>query len=137
MDFEAYRKVYLTDPQPPALYEISGVFGFAIFIEDYDRAVAFYERVLGPPGYVEGANTRGWKIGTSWLTLLKAKHGSPRNMEIQLTMANEQEASSLQRGLVEAGGMAEEPIETLMYEPVKIFPVQDPFGTLFMLVVKR
>ena len=65
MDYAAYREAYFVDPPPEPRFAHGGVFGVALFFEQYAEAVDFYSRVLGPPGYVEGDNTRGWRIGGS------------------------------------------------------------------------
>ncbi len=137
MDYEAYRKAFFTDPAPVSKHSFADVFGIALFFEEYEEAIAYYSSVLGQPGYVEGENTRGWKLGDIWLTLLRAAGGNPRNAEIQLMMADEEEASRLQEAFSEAGGDIEEPVEVLMYEAVKIYPISDPFGTAILLVVRQ
>jgi hypothetical protein len=50
MDYAAYRKAYFTDPEPEPRFAISGVFDIVLHFESYDEALAFYNRVLGPPG---------------------------------------------------------------------------------------
>jgi len=59
MNYEEYRKAYFTDPMPEARFGFNGSFGVTLYFEDYEAAVAFYSRVLGPPAYVEGKGTRG------------------------------------------------------------------------------
>lgn len=137
MDFEAYRNAFFTDPAPVSKHNFADVFGITLFFEEYEEAIAYYSSVLGQPGYVEGENTRGWKLGNIWLTLLKAADGNPRNAEIQMMMDEEEEASRLQDAFSEAGGDIEEPVDVLMYEPVKIYPISDPFGTAILLVVRQ
>ena len=136
MDYEAYRRDYFVEPEPPAKYGYGEPFGFALFFEAYEKAVAFYGAVFGPPAYVEGEFTRGWRLGGTWLTLLKSAKGDPSNAEIELTMTSEEDAARLQQAFFEAGGSIEEPAEVLMYEPVKIFPASDPFGTDYLFVVR-
>ena len=81
MDYEAYRKAYFVDPAPKARYEFGEPFGFTLFFQEYEEAVAFYSAVFGPPAYVEGDSTRGWKLGAIWLTLLRASQDNPTGAE--------------------------------------------------------
>jgi hypothetical protein len=134
MDYEDYRKAFFSDPPPQPRYQISGISGVALFIEDFDLAVEYYQQVLGPPAYVEGQGTRGWLIGPDWLTLLKGKSGAPQNVEVILSMETPEEAERLQRAFIEAGGTGEDPSDQLMYEPVRYCPVRDPFGTDILII---
>ena len=84
MDEAAYRQAYFVDPQPEPLFRFEGIRGVSLFFDAYEEAVAFYSSVLGPPNYVEGAGTRSWVIGDSWLTLFAATAGGPANAEVQL-----------------------------------------------------
>ena len=72
MDFAEYRSRYFVQPEPGPRFALRGLSGAALTFRDFDRAVEFYSRVLGPPNYVEGGGTRGWRIGSGWLTLLAA-----------------------------------------------------------------
>ena len=137
MDYEAYRQAFFTSPEPRSKFIFDRIFGFALFIERYDEAVEFYSQVLGTPGYVEGSGTRGWKLGDMWLTLLRTRDGNPKNVELQLTVSDEGEAEGLREAFLKAGAEAEEPVEVLMYEPVKLYPLVDPFGTAITIIVKR
>ena len=137
MDYAAYQKTYFVDPPPEPRFAYSGVFGVALFFERYEEAVAFYSRVLGPPAYVEGDSTRGWSVGGSWLTLFPAREGNPCNTEVTLVMESPAEAERLQSAFIEAGGRGEEPFDDLMYEPLRLCPVADPFGTTFLIVARE
>lgn len=128
MNYEEYRKAYFTDPMPEARFGFNGSFGVTLYFEDYEAAVAFYSRVLGPPAYVEGKGTRGWPIGSGWLTLLQGKSGAPRNVEVTFRMENPEEAERLQRAFIEAGADGPAPSDQLMYEPIRSCPVRDPYG---------
>jgi len=86
MDYESYRSNYFVDPQPEPRFEYLGLYGVTLFFSDYEAAVDYYTRVLGPPAYVEGAGTRGWRLGNTWLTLLEWEKGSPRNVEFNIVM---------------------------------------------------
>jgi hypothetical protein len=136
MDYEAYRKSFFTDPPPVSPFKITGLFGVTLLFADYERALAFYSQVLGPPAYVEGESTRGWKIGGVWLTMLSTDEGSPQNMDIQFGVGTLEEAERLNKAFIEAGATGEEPADVLMYEPVRIYPLSDPFGTDILIVVR-
>ena len=134
MDYESYRRNYFVDPQPEPRFEYLGLYGVTLFFSDYEAAVDYYTRVLGPPAYMEGAGTRGWRLGNTWLTLLEWKKGSPRNVEFNIVMKTSQEAERLQSAFIEAGGNGEPPADQLMYEPVRFCPVVDPFGTNILIL---
>ena len=136
MDYEAYRKAYYTDPQPQSRYRFMGFNGVALFFEDFDSAVEYYQQVLGPPAYVEGQGTSGWQIGSGWLTLLKGKSSGPTNVEVILNMETPEQAEQLQRAFIGAGGTGPEPSDQLMYEPIRSCPVRDPFGTDLLIISK-
>ena len=97
MNYEEYKKANFVDPQPEPKFEFDGLFGFALFVEDYQSAVAYYTEVLGPPAYVEGEFTKGWRIGESWLTLFPSKSGAPRNADFQIMMKTPEDAEKLQK----------------------------------------
>jgi hypothetical protein len=134
MNYQEYRKTYFTDPMPKPRYRFSGAFGVTLYFEDYDPAVAYYRQVLGPPAYAEGEGTRGWPIGPGWLTLLRARSGNPRNVEVTLQVESPEEAERLQRAFIEAGGEGATPSDELMYVPVRFCPVRDPFGTEILII---
>ncbi len=134
MDYEEYRKAYFADPMPEPGYRFSGSLGVTLFFEQFDLAVDYYRQVLGPPAYVEGEGTRGWSIGSSWLTLLRGKSGNPQNVEVTLQLETPEEAERLQRAFIEAGGEGPAPSNQLMYEPIRSCPVRDPFGTELLIV---
>lgn len=134
MDFDTYRKAFFVEPVPQQRFEFKNSFGTTVYFEDYEEAIAFYERVLGPPTYVEGEGTRGWPIGNGWLTLMKGSRGNPRNVEITLELESVDEAEALQAEFVGAGATGEAPSDQLMYRPVRCCPVVDPFGLEIMIV---
>lgn len=134
MDYDAYRSAYFTQPMPEPRYRFSGAFGVTLYFEDYEASVGYYRQVLGPPAYVEGEGTRGWPVGSGWLTLLQGKAGNPRNVEVSFWMENPEEAERLQQAFIEAGGEGPAPSDELMYEPVRACPVRDPFGTEILVV---
>ncbi len=134
MDFESYKKTFYTDPPPEPRFKFSGAFGVSLFFENYAAVVAYYEQALGPPNYVEGTGTRGWRIGNGWLTLFRGKQGNPQNVEITLEMESPAEAEALQHAFIEAGGRGSPPADELMYEPIRYCPVTDPFGTAILII---
>ncbi len=77
MDFNTYRHAYFADPPPEQRFDLSGILGITLYFSGYRDAVDFYTTVLGEPAYVEGAGTRGWHLGDSWLTLLAGGDGAP------------------------------------------------------------
>jgi hypothetical protein len=134
MNYQEYRAAYFADPAPEPRYRFGGSFGVTLFFEEFDSAVGYYRQVLGPPAYVEGKGTKGWAIGSGWLTLLRGRSGNPRNVEVTLQMKTPEEAERLQRAFIEAGGEGPAPSDQLMYESIRSCPVRDPFGTEFLII---
>jgi hypothetical protein len=134
LDYESYRRKYVVDPAPAPRFAFTGTFDVALDFADYEAAVRFYGRVLGPPGYVEGSGTRSWSIGPGWLTLLRGGDGSPRNVEVVLVMQSPEEAERLQAAFLAAGATGPEPTDTIMFRPVRYCPLVDPFGTRLLVV---
>jgi uncharacterized glyoxalase superfamily protein PhnB len=137
MDADAYRKAYFVEPAPTARFAFTGAFGVTLFYEDFASAVAYFERVFGPPAYVEGSDTRGWRIGDGWLTLLKGENGTSRHVEVQLQVATPEEAERLQGSFIEAGGIGAAPSDQLMYEPIRSCPARDPFGVDWLVFSRQ
>lgn len=133
MDFETYRTAYFVTPAPEARFRFAGRFGITLYFEAYAAAVDYYRQILGPPAYVEGEWTRGWRVGDGWLTLLKGQSGGPRNVEVMFRLETAAEAERLQRAFIEAGGEGPAPSDQLMYEPIRACPVRDPFGTEILI----
>ncbi|PKO08868.1 MAG: hypothetical protein CVU40_12780 [Chloroflexi bacterium HGW-Chloroflexi-2] len=123
----------ILNPQPEARFKYTGSFGITLYYQDFEAAVAFYQQVLGPAGYQEGDSTRGWRIGAGWLTFLRGKQGNPQNVEISFELETVQEAEALQSVFIAAGASGPSPSDQLMYTPVRIFPVTDPFGVDVMI----
>ncbi len=134
MDFDSYREKFFTRPAPEPRFQFRGLHGTILYFEKYKAAVSYYTKVLGEPAYVEGTGTRGWRLGNTWLTLLKGKAGNPRNMELNIVMQTPGEAERLQAAFIKAGGVGEAPSDELMYEPVRFCSVQDPFGTHILII---
>ncbi len=135
MDYKTYRQKFYTDPPPEPRYNFQGAMWVALFYEDYFPAVKYYTQVLGPPVYVEGDNTHGWRIGDGWLTLFPSKDGNPRNVEVNFVVATPAEAEALQAAFIAAGGTGEPPSDELMYEPIRFCAVTDPFGVSLLIRV--
>ena len=134
MDYDAYRQQFFVDPIPQPRFAFVGMHGVTLYFVDYPAAIAYYTRVLGPPAYEEGEFTRGWRIGDSWLTLLKGNVGDPQNMECTIVMQSPEQADRLQAAFIQAGGVGAAPSDQLMYEPIRYCPVQDPFGTQILII---
>ena len=134
MDYETYKDKYFVKPQPEPRFEYSGLNGIALFFKDYEAALDYYTTVLGPPVYVEGKYTRGWRLGNSWLTLFPSESGNPQNIELTINMPNPQEADRLWNTFIDAGGVGETPSDQLMYEPIRYCAVKDPFGTEILII---
>jgi uncharacterized glyoxalase superfamily protein PhnB len=94
----------------------------------------FFRQVFGPPAYIEGQYTHGWKIGDSWLTVFPAQEGNPKNLEIPIYLQTAQEVDRLYDAFIEAGAQGDRPKDTIMYLPVRMAIVTDPFGVAFNLV---
>lgn len=133
MDYQAYRQQYFTDPPPQPRFKFGGLHGTTLYYEDYEQAVEFYRLALGEPAYVEGDSTKGWRVGDTWLTLLRGQHGNPQNVELMLEMPTPAEAVKLQQAFFAAGAQGAEPVDTLMYQPVRCCYVSDPLGTNIMI----
>jgi len=133
MDEAAYRQAYFVDPQPEPLFRFEGIRGVSLFFDAYEEAVAFYSSVLGPPNYVEGAGTRSWVIGDSWLTLFAATAGSPANAEVQLVVDSPEEVDRLHAAFLHAGATGQRPTDELMHKPVRFGAFTDPFGASVLI----
>lgn len=134
MDYMKYRECYFVNPQPHQRFAFRDAFGVTLYFEQFEEAIIYYTRVLGPPGYEEGMGTRGWHIGEGWLTLLKGTCGNPQNVEITFLMASVTHAEKLQKAFIFAGGQGPPPSDQLMYRPVRFCPVTDPFGTHILVI---
>jgi hypothetical protein len=133
MTYKDYQKSYFKDPQPQPKYQLKSSFYLSLFYKDYEAAIAYYSVVLGPPAYEEGEDTKGWPIGSGWLTLFPDTESNPKNVEVMLQTTSPAEAESLQRALIEAGGKGEKPTNQFMYTPIRYCPVIDPFGVSILV----
>jgi hypothetical protein len=132
VDYAAYRENFFVEPAPVARFEYAGLLGATLFFGDFEAAVSYYSQVFGPPAYVEGEGTRGWRLGGTWLTVLKGE-GRPQNMEVSLVMQSPAAAEALQAAFIAAGGTGPVPSDQLMYAPVRYCPVTDPLGTAWLI----
>jgi len=137
MDFKEYREKFYVDPQPEPRYAFSGLAGFSVFISEYDNALAYYTEVLGPPAYIEGESTHGWRMGNAWFTLFPAREEGPKRMEVTILMDSVAEAERLHAAFLAAGGSGEPPTDELMYDPIRFCAVKDPFGTDILIIAHR
>ena len=133
MNYDAYKKNFFTSPTPERRFAFKGLHGITLFYTDYSEAIAFYQQVLGEPAYVEGEYTRGWQIGETWLTLLKSKSGNPKNVEVMIVMQTQQDVDKLAAAMIKAGAKGGDPEDQLMYEPVHLCSIIDPFEVNFMI----
>jgi hypothetical protein len=129
VDYESYRETFFVDPEPEPRYRFRAGGGVTLWFADYEGAVEYYTEVLGKPSYMEEDNTRGWRLGSSWLTLFAGGDGHPTNVEVGMEMESPAEAERLHRAFIEAGGTGPDPSDELMYAPVRYCAVTDPFGT--------
>jgi catechol 2,3-dioxygenase-like lactoylglutathione lyase family enzyme len=136
MDFEEYKRRYYANPQPAPRFPFKGIAGIALYIADYAAAIRFYTDVLGPPAYVEGENTHGWRIGDAWLTVFPAKAGAPANVDFTVMMESPAAAEALHAAFLAAGATGAPPSDQLIYEPLRYCPVTDPFGTQILIVAR-
>lgn len=134
MDEDAYRRAYYTDPAPPPRFPMVGLAGVSLYIERYEEAVAFYTAVLGQPAYVEGQWTHGWQIGSGWLTLFPAQANGPANMDVTVRVASPSDVAALREAFVAAGATGDPPSDQLMYEAVRYAQINDPFGTIWIII---
>ncbi len=114
-------------------FEIVGLDYVSMYVQDYEAALAWYTRLFGEPvGTMD--RIRGWKLGSTYLTLLDASRGThpgsnPRNAEYGIRVASPGAVDRLYDALLDAGAtscMAPEDGE--MYEPMRFAAVDDPFG---------
>jgi hypothetical protein len=136
LDVAEYKKKFFTNPHPERRFAFRGIQGASIHYRDHSAALEFLQRVFGPPAYIEGEFTHGWKLGETWLSVFPSEVGNASNMEIPVYMESADDVDKLYQAFIEAGAAGEPPENTLMYESVRIAFVQDPFGVAWMLVAK-
>ena len=107
----------------------------SLYYKDFHKAIAFYEKVFGPPDQVdEGGEIYSWQMGSTWLTLFPSKKGThkgsnPRNTEFAIQVSAPQEVDFLFQALIEAGARKGWDTEdTAMFEEMRFCYVDDPFG---------
>lgn len=117
-----------------ATFTITGVFYPSFYIQEYEKAIAFYTQVLGPPKADE-ETIKGWHLGNTWLTLFPTSAGgnvpdaNPRNAEFAIQVAEPAQVDVLYQALIDAGATScWEPEDTEMYEKMRFSCVDDPFG---------
>lgn len=133
MDFKEYREKFYQREPGEQDWNLVGASGVSIYVSDYAPALAFYDKVFGQPHYKEGADTHGWRLGRTWLTLFQSREGSPRNTEISLELGSKAEVDRLYQSFLSAGAQGDPAQETLMYVPVYAAFLSDPFGLSWTL----
>ena len=116
-------------------FRVVGLNYVSLYMHDYQPAIAFYSQVFGSPEHIDEAQTiYGWRMGTTWLTLLPSKIGTepqrnPCNTEFAIQVAKTAEVDRLFDMLIAAGAQeCMAPQDTEMYEPMRFACVDDPFG---------
>jgi len=113
---------------------ITGLFYPSFYIKEYDKAVAFYTAVFGPP-QSDKERIKGWQLGNTWLTLFPSEDAgafpasNPRNAEFAVQVAAPEQVDKLYEALIAAGATAGwQPEDTEMYEKMRFAYVDDPVG---------
>jgi uncharacterized glyoxalase superfamily protein PhnB len=116
-------------------YQIVGLSYVSLYYKDLAEAVAFYTQVFGPPNSVDTPKAiYGWRMGSTWLTLLPSKAGTnpasnPSNSEFAIQVQSTGEVDQLYQALLAAGAQeCMAPADTCMYDPMRFACVDDPFG---------
>lgn len=114
-----------------------GVIGLrypSFYLRDFNKAVAFYSAVFGPPDADE-ETIKGWRLGDTWLTLFPAIGNTsvldrnPRNAEFAIQVESPAQVDALYETLLRAGATScMKPEDTEMYEPMRFCCVDDPVG---------
>ena len=133
MDYEAYRNAFFASPPPASRFDVIGSRGITVLAADFEAALDYYRTVFGDPAYVESDDTRGWRLGDTWLTLMPCGGGAPSRNEVSLELSSPAEAERLHAAMIEAGGRGSPPSDQLMYAPIRFCAVTDPHGTSWVL----
>ncbi len=114
--------------------QLTGLRFPSFYFKDFDKAIAFYTAIFGPPQY-DDPRIKGWKIGDTWLTFFPAEdmggdpHGNPRNAEFAVQVAAPEQVDTLYNALIAAGATpCRAPEDTRMYDNMRYCCVDDPFG---------
>lgn len=133
MDNAGTGKRGTEDPNGDRGFEVAGLAYVTLYIEDYEKAVAYYTGVFGEPDCKQ-AQFMGWAMGDTWLTVFPSKTGNapgknPRNMEFAVRVKAREQVDVLHARLVELGGVDKwTPEDTEMYDKMRFACVDDPFG---------
>jgi catechol 2,3-dioxygenase-like lactoylglutathione lyase family enzyme len=106
----------------------------SLYVEEFEKAVAFWTALFGPPEFKEQETTLGWKMGATYLTLFPAAHGTvpgsnPRNAEFAIRVEAPGQVDALLEAMVEQGAkVVMGAQDTWMYEKMRYGCVDDPFG---------
>lgn len=136
MDYASYKKKYFVSPAPPQREGLQAMQGLSLYVQPYADAIAFYSGLFGAPQYIEGDSVHGWQLGEAWFTLFPSKAGNPRNVDIGLFMDSREKVDELFAEFVSAGAKGEAPIDTLMYEPVYVAFLRDPFSLDWSIIYR-
>jgi catechol 2,3-dioxygenase-like lactoylglutathione lyase family enzyme len=118
----------------PTTYTFKGLRYPSFYIRDYEKAIAFYTTVFGPPQN-DDPRIKGWFIGDSWLTLFPAgdlghdPDANPRNAEFAIEVTEPGDVDRLYEAMLAAGAVdCMAPEDTRMYEQMRFCAVDDPVG---------
>jgi hypothetical protein len=90
-----------------------------IFADDYAGGLAFYTRVFGPPEYSENDLTVGWRLGSTWLTLMPSTSSYPTGVEFAIEVSTPEQVERLQAEMLAAGASGPAPTDEWMYETMR------------------
>ena len=110
---------------------VSGIEEIVIEVEDLDRAIAFYEDVVGLKLRSRGAEEAWFKVGDQWLALFKkGREGTGPHFAFRIA---EEDADRVEEAM-KAQGV---PIETGDYSGGPSVYILDPDGNKIELHAKR
>jgi predicted 3-demethylubiquinone-9 3-methyltransferase (glyoxalase superfamily) len=134
MNFDEYRRKYYRREVADQDWAIEGMRGYSIYVSSYAEALIFYSEIFGEAHYKEKDFTYGWRLGDAWFTLFPSEKGDPLNVEITVYLQSKMEVDRLSQVFLKAGARGKKAEETLMYVPVYVSFLQDPFGLSWSLV---
>ena len=114
-------------------YGIVGLNYVSMYLHQFEEALAWYTDIFGEP-FKEMDTIYGWKLGSTWLTLLDSKMGThpgsnPRNAEYAIQVSKKEMVDQLYHDFLAAGATScSRPEDTKMYDPMRYAAVDDPFG---------
>lgn len=118
-----------------AAFDIVGLNYVSLYPADHAGALEYYERVFGPLDRNDpDEGVWGWQLGSTWLTVFPGRYGPVRdgtsqNVEFAIQVGTPGAVDELFAAFVAAGALrTQEPIDTVMYEPMRLAWVDDPYG---------